>query len=319
MDDPRVSKVKREIAYELHRPARRRFSRRHVNLRGFKDLFQADLVEMIPHAEANKNFRYILTVIDCFSKYAWARPIMRKTGREVAEAMESIFKSPEKRFLKPPKFLQVDQGGEFNSKVFRRMLKRFNVEMYSSYSDLKASICERFNRTLKNLMYREFSARGSYNWVDILDDLMKRYNTSVHRTIKCAPIKVRLGDEARLRAIHNANHASVKRGRQRFQLGDIVRISGIKAEFTKGYYPNWSTELFKIREICNTRPVTYKLEDYRGRPLLGGVYSEEISRTSHPDIYLVEKILERRRGKVFVKFLGFPDSENMWIPSKNIV
>jgi len=158
-----------------------------VKIKGFKDLFQADLVEMIPHAEVNKDFKYILTVIDCFSKYAWAIPLLRKTAQETADAMESIFESPEKRFLKPPKFLQVDRGSEFNFRIFQRMLKRFNVKMYSTHSNLKASICERFNRTLKNLMYREFSARGSYNWIDILDDLMKRYNTSIHRTIKCAP------------------------------------------------------------------------------------------------------------------------------------
>ena len=274
---------------------------------------------MIPHAEVNKDFKYILTVIDCFSKYAWAIPLLRKTAQETADAMESIFESPEKRFLKPPKFLQVDRGSEFNFRIFQRMLKRFNVKMYSTHSNLKASICERFNRTLKNLKYREFSARGSYNWIDILDDLMKCYNTSIHRTIKCASSSIHLKDEGRIQAIHNTNHASRNQGTQKFQLGDIVRISGIKAEFTKGYYPNWSTELFKIIEICNTCPVTYKLEDYHGHPLLGGFYKEEISKTNYPDVYLVEKILERKKGKVLVKFLGFPDSENMWISMKNIV
>ena len=314
-----ISNVKRQVAYELHKPARCCYPCRHVKLQGFKDLFQADLVEMIPHEEVNKGFRYILTVIDCFSKYAWAYPIQRKSGTEVANAMQSIFESPEKRFLKPPKFLQVDRGPEFYSRVFRQMLNRFNVKMYSTHSTLKASICERFNRTLKNLMFREFSARGSYNWIDILDDLMKRYNSSVHRTIKCAPLKVQLKDKVKLQAIHNANHASTKRGKVKFQINNTVRISGIKGIFTKGYYPNWSTELFKITEICNTCPVTYKLEDYHGRPIQGGFYNEEICKTNHPDVYLVEKILKRSKGKAYVKFLGFPNSDNMWIPTKDIV
>lgn len=318
-EPPKNSNIKKEVAYELHKPARRNYKRRHVGLRGFRDLFQADLVEMIPLADENRGYKYLLTCICCFSKYAWARPIRNKKSSEVAAAMKSILESREKRFLKPPKFLQTDRGREFRSRVFHQMLDHFGVKHYFTHSNLKASICERFNRTLKNLMYREFSARGSFNWVGMLDELMERYNNSHHRTINMAPAKVRPKDEKKLRAIHNANHNSVKRGKIKFHVGDIVRISSIKGVFDKGYYANWSTELFKIVKVCNTNPVTYKLEDHYGRPLLGGFYNEEISKTRHPDTYLVEKILKRRGNKVYVKFLGFDDDENMWIPIKNMV
>ena len=316
---PVNSNIKKEIAFELHKPARRNYKRRHVELRGFRDLFQADLVEMIPHAEENNGYKYLLTCICCFSKYAWARPIKNKLSSEVAAAIQSILESREKRFLKPPKFMHTDRGKEFRSRVFHQMLVRFGVKHYYTHSNIKASICERFNRTLKNLMYREFSARGSFNWVNMLDELLERYNNSFHRTIKMAPAKVTLRDEGKLRAIHYANQVSVKRGKIKFSVGDTVRISGIEGVFAKGYYPGWSTELFKIVKVCNTCPVTYKLEDHYGRPLKGGFYNEEISKTRHPDTYLVEKILKRRKNKVYVKFLGFDDDENMWIPIANMV
>ena len=124
---------------------------------------------MIPHAEINEGFLYILTLTDYFSKYAWTHPITRETGyQEVADAMNLIFESPEKRFSKPPKLLQVDRGPELYSKIFCQMLSCLDVKIYCTH--LKANIYKRFYQTLKNLMYREFSARCSHNWINILDN-----------------------------------------------------------------------------------------------------------------------------------------------------
>jgi len=89
--------------------------------------------------------------------------------------------------------------------------------------------------------------------------------------------------------------------------------------FEKGFTPNWSTELFKIVQVCPTSPVTYKLEDLKGNPILGGFYTLEILPTCFPNEYLVKKVLKRRRNEVYVKFLGFPDSENAWIPKKDLL
>lgn len=122
-----------------------------------------------------------------------------------------------------------------------------------------------------------------------------------------------------MQAIHSINHASKKRGIVKYAVGDVVRISKYKAAFQKAYLPNWSTELFKITEVCNTCPVTYKLEDLRGQPIHGGFYHEEIKKTAHPGEYLIEKVLEKKGTKHLVKYLGFPDSENEWIDVKNYV
>jgi len=234
----------------------RRYSRRHITVKGLRDIFSADLVDMTSHAKENRDYKYLLTVICNFSKYAFIRPLKNKTAAEVTAAMQSIFESPEKQFLKPPKLLHVDRGGEFYSAAFHKMLNRFKVKMFSVHSNLKGATIERFNRSFKNLMYREFSARGTYNWVDMLDELIKQYNASYHRTIKMSPGKVTPRDESKLKAIHNSNHTAVQRGKVKFRVGGTVRISGIKSVFTKGFYPNWSTELFKVTEVCNTCPVT---------------------------------------------------------------
>ena len=97
---PKISDSKREIAYELHKPAYCQYLRRHVGLQGFKDLFEADLIDLNLHSTRNKGHKYILIVICCFSKYVFAQPLKTKKGSEVADAMRSIPNSEKKKFLK---------------------------------------------------------------------------------------------------------------------------------------------------------------------------------------------------------------------------
>lgn len=132
---------KRQLVEELHKPARRNFKRRRVIIKGIDDLWQADLVEMIPYATVNKNYKYLLTVIDCFSKYAWALPIKSKTGVDVTNAMHNILSQG-----RCPKNLQTDDGKEFFNSNFQNLMKRKSINHYSTYSVMKASICERFSK-----------------------------------------------------------------------------------------------------------------------------------------------------------------------------
>lgn len=316
---PGITSAKRDIGYELHQPARRNYYRRDIRIHGFRDLFSADLIDMQSYSEENDDYRFILLVICCFSKYVFCRPLKTKLGAEVAEAMQSILLSREKKFLKPPKYLHVDRGPEFHCTPFKKMLAKFNTSIYSTGSNVKASIAERAIRTLKGLMFREFSIRGSHKWIDILDILTKQYNNTPHRTIKMVPAKVGIKDESRLQNIYNLYHASKKRGKVKFHLGDTVRISKIKGVFEKGYLPNWSTELFKIKKVCNTCPVTYELKDFHGKAIKGGFYNEEIQKTSYPDDYLVEKVIKKRGNRHYVKFLGFPSKDNAWINASDYV
>ncbi len=321
MQTTRAQNIRESIAKEIHAPARRNYNRRHVKVLSFKDLFQADLVEMVEHAPVNDGYRYILTVIDVFSKFAWVRPVLRKDGRSVSEAMRDILASTvdRKPFLKPPKFLQTDSGKEFYNRQFQNMLNEFGITLYSSHSVKKASVIERFNRTLKTKMWVKFSSLGTFRWIDLLPGLISDYNNSMHRTIKMKPCDVKKRDEQKLREIHTYNHRLPRRGKVKFKVGDYVRINSIKGVFEKGYEPNWSTGIYKIAEVCPTAPVTYKLKHYDGTPIPGGFYNEEIRKTQFKDIYLVEKIVQRRGNRVLVKWLGFPNSSNTWENIRNII
>ena len=309
--------VKNEVVGELHRTARRRFKRRKYNLKGVDDLWQADLVDMKAYARFNNNFKHLLTVIDAFSKFAWAVPVKSKKGVDVVDALSTILTSSGRK----PINLHTDEGGEFYNAEFRRLMREKGVHHYSTYSVMKASIVERFNRTLKSAMWKKFSLRGSYTWTDILPRLLKDYNGSVHSTIRLKPseasILSRRGEtELRNRAYKIAPSSTHRP--PKFSIGDSVRVSKHKTVFAKGYTPNWSTEIFKILKVQPTRPVTYLLEDYEEKPISGCFYEEELQKAAYPDVFLVEKILRRKTmsdgaRQMFVKWLGFDDSHNSWI------
>ncbi len=293
---------KRDIAFELHKPARKNYTRRIVNVYGKNDLWQADLVEMLPHSKKNKGFKYILCVIDCFTKFAWAIALKSKTAKEVSNAMSKIL------LKRTPKLLQIDNGKEFYNTTFDALMKKYNIHKYSTYSTMKACIVERFNRTLKEKMFREFTARGSYNWISILPSLINEYNNTKHRTIGMTPTQADLDPasvEIKTRKIINRKN--------NLKIGDFFRISTYKSVFTKGYLPSWSTEIFKIIKINQTIPITYELQDYTGKPIAGCFYSEEICKTNYSNEYLIEKIIRRKGTQIFVKWLGFDNTHNSWI------
>lgn len=286
-------------------------------MRGIRDTLQADLVEMIPYAKYNNNMKYILTVINVFSKKAYARPLKTKTGAEVSSALESIIKS----LGHPIKHIQTDRGKEFYNGNVRTMLKRYHIHLYSTFSAMKAAICERFNRTLKNHMWKQFTLRGRHKWIDLLQQLINDYNNTKHRTIRMSPNAVNTRNEKYLLYnVYNINRMRTeKETTPKFNVGDSVRMSCYKHVFSKGYTPNWTAEVFTIRKVqMFTRPITYLLKDWQDNDIEGSVYAEELQLAKYANVYLVEKILRRKDGKVYVKWLGFPDESNSWIKENDL-
>lgn len=302
---------KEQVVRELHKPARRNFPRRRTIIKGFDDLWQADLAEFIPYARDNRGHKYILVVIDCYSKYVFTRPLKSKTSGEVVKAMSSIFKNSGGRV---PRNLQTDQGKEFYNRDFSKLMKQYDINHYSSFSVIKASIAERAIRSIKNNLYREFSLRGKYKWIDILGDVTQKYNTSKHRTIGMKPADVH-SNTPRLKVYDNLKIFDKRR--VRYKVGDIVKISKHKSVFSRGFHGSWTPENFKIVKIQITNPPTYILQDLNGQPIAGGFYEQELQKTKHPDVYLVEKVLRRKGNKVYVKWLGM--NERSWIDKDNVV
>lgn len=310
-----MTNIKEEIVNEIHKPARKHFKRRRVIVKGLNDLVQADLVEMIKYAKINKGYKYILVVINVFSKFVWCEPVKNKSGNEVVRAMDKILSQMNAR----PKNLQTDMGKEFYNKKFKELTDKWKINHYSSYTHLKASVVERVNRTLKNKMWRQFSLQGNYKWLDVLSDIVADYNNTNHRTIKMKPINVKKKDVKRLLQTVYSHLKTVDPRKQKFKVNDYVRISKYREAFSKGYTPNWSNEIFQIRKIHRSNPRTYLLEDQEGDEIQGGFYEHELQKVKYPDIYLVEKIIRRKGNKLYVKWLGLNKKHNSWILKNQIV
>lgn len=144
--------LQRQTTYTLHKPARRKYATSKTITRGIDDQMQADLVDMQAMSKHNNGFRYMLTAIDCFSRYAWARPLLSKTGKHVCDAFKDIFEEG-----RLPRKLQTDKGSEFQNVQVQNMLKQYKIRFFTTDSSFKAALVERFNRTLKAKMWRFFT------------------------------------------------------------------------------------------------------------------------------------------------------------------
>lgn len=307
-----TSIVRASIAKELHKQARKNYPRRNVELKGIHDLYQADLVDMTKFSNSNRGYKYILTIINCFTKFGIALPLKTKSGTEIVKTLIPVLQSH------PMKHFQTDQGTEFFNSNVKSLLKSYNVNHYHTFSDKKASIVERFNRTLKSRMWKLFSEQGSYRWLSNLPKLVSMYNNTVHRTIGVKPINVtKYNERDVLYNIVKSRKKSVLK--QKFKVNDRVRISKNQSEFSKGYWPRWSNEIFTIWKVQFTRPVTYILKDYKGEIVEGGFYEQELSKTNFSDTYLIEKVVRRKKDKVLVRWLGFDKSHDSWISKSDLL
>jgi len=158
----------KNIANEINQPARKTFCKTKNDYTIKDDLWQADLIDMQANSNKNKGFRYILIVIDTYTKYVWVQPVTNKTAKEVTKCMFNILK----KYY--PKLLQTDNGTEFYNTQFQNLMKRYSIKHYSIYSSIKAGIVERVIRTLKNKLYTYFIAVGSYNWINSTSKLIHK-------------------------------------------------------------------------------------------------------------------------------------------------
>ena len=249
----------------------------------------------------------MLTVVDVFSKHAWVEPIKNKTGQAVTTAFEKILKQG-----RTPIQLQTDDGREFYNKTFQNLLNKYKIHHFSTSGDTKASVVERFNRTLKQRMYRYFTVINTLNFVPVLQTFVKSYNRSYHRSIQMAPDQV---TEANSRQAYANLYINKKVNKPTLKVGDRVRLNKKFRLFKKGYLPGWTEEVFFIRDSIPGPVATYKLQEWDGSPLQGTFYKQDLQkvRVSDNDIFRVEKIVKRKGNKLLVQWKGWPQKYNSWI------
>ena len=241
----KVAPQNQQLAEELRKPIIRKFEKRKVHA-AFKDnIWDADLADMQLLSKYNKRIRFLLCVIDIFSKYAWVVPLKDKKGISIVKAFQSILKQSNRK----PNKIWVDKGSEFYNAYFKKWLRDNDIVMYSAHNEGRSVVGERFIRTLKSKIYKYMTSISKNVYINKLDDIVNEYNNTHHITIKMKPNDVK--DIAYINTSKKINYKGPK-----FKAGDRVRISKYKNIFAKGYTPNWSEEVFVIKKVKNTVPWT---------------------------------------------------------------
>ena len=256
---------KKEIVKEIFSPVIKKFQRIQIQTHYKDECWSIDLIDRSSLAKYNKNYKFIFTIIDNHTKYAWAIPLKDKSGKSTTTAIKSLI---EKKKRKPHK-IWSDRGKEFYNTTFLHYLKEQNIQIYSTNSDLKAVFVERFNRTLLDLIKEPMYIEGKGNWFNHLDAALQKYNNRVHTTTKMTPF------EANKKPIDPPTFVN-KPKQPKFQVGDFVRVPDKRNIYSKGYTTNWNRELFKIYNINKTNPVTYTLNDENGEIIQGKYYEREL-------------------------------------------
>ena len=220
-----------QLVNELHKPIIRKFIKRRV-YSTFKDnIWGVDLPDMQLLSKYNKGIRFLLCVVDIFSKYAWVVPLKDKKGISIVQAFQSILKQSNRKSNK----IWVDKGSEFYNAYFKKWLRDNDIVMYSTRNEGKSVVAERFIRTLRSKIYKYVTSISKNVYIDKLDDIVDEYNNTYHTTIKMKPIDVK--DNTYINTSKEINNKV-----------DHVRISKYKNIFAKGYMPNWSEEVFVIKK-----------------------------------------------------------------------
>ena len=310
--------------YTLHRGYRRPKVRNPYYVYFRRQMLQIDTCEVSQLAEHNDGVKHLLVCIDCFSKFVWVRTLKTKRSGEVVAALESIFAA----MGDLPRKILCDRGTEIKNATMAAFLQRRGVEMLHTFSEVKAGIVERCNRSLQNLIYRSMTDRQSRRFVDQLPAIVESYNGRPNRSIDgLTPAEGELDrNKTRVVSALRAHYAKAITPRvAKFKVGDLVRIkAGYGQVFARGYDETFTSEIFSIVDVNKRMGVLmyHVKSDDTGEVVEGGLYSNELALVGKDRPFKVEKVLKRRtvrgQAQIFVKWMHYSDRHNSWIPAANV-
>ena len=270
-----IKQLRKNETYSLHKSVRKKFKRRKIVVEYPGQILQMDLVDMIKYSRQNSHYKYIINCIDLFSKKLWSKPLKMKTGKEVTNAIKSMFSEMEN----PPQTIIFDEGKEFLNKDVGGLFEKYNIYSYSILTAKKAGAVERVNRTIKSIMWRYFTENNTKRWVDVLPDIISNYNSTFHRSIKMTPNSVTFKNR---KQVYKTLFPAIKvRIKCKLKVGNTVRIALKKDIFEKGYTQSWSKEIYTINKVFQRNNVCwYRLVDKDGQKYPKYKYYQQLNLVS---------------------------------------
>ena len=224
------------------------------------DVWSLDILDLKEYGpEINRGYRYVLVVIDNFSKFGWTYPIKNTNAQTIKDSIENILISSKRQ----PNLIESDRGKEFYNKIFQDFLNKNNIKLYSRNSSYGAVFVEIFNRTIRDLLKKIVFEQGDGKWIDVLPKITKQYNNRVHTSTKLRPIQASLKKNEGY--VYKNLLDKRKKKIPKFQINDLVRTADKKKTFSKSHTTNWSYKLYKITEIINDTIPSYHIDNLKER------------------------------------------------------
>ena len=248
--------IKTFISEIYSKPPKKNYITNKTNVYYIDDIWSLDILDLKDYdLKNNRGYRYVLVVIDNFSKFGWTVPLKNKNAQTIKDSFENILISSKRK----PNLIGTDRGKEFYNKIFQEFLNKNNIKLYSRNSSYGAVFAERFNRTIRDLLKKIVFEQGDAEWIDILSTITEQYNNRRHTSTKLSP------KDASLKKNEGFVYKNLldkrKKVKPKFQINDLVRTADLKRTFSEGGTTNWSYKLYKITEIINDTIPTYHINN----------------------------------------------------------
>ena len=242
------------------KPPKKKYATNKTDVYFIDDIWSLDILDLKDYGpENNRGYRYVLIIIDNFSKFGWTIPLKNKNAQTIKDSFENILKISKRK----PNLIESDRGKEFYNNNFQIFLNKNNIKLYSRNSSFGAVFAERFNRTIRDLLKKIVFENGDGNWIDVLPTITKQYNNKVHSSTKLSPKDASLKKNEGL--VYKNLLDKRKKVKPKYEIGDLVRTADLKKTFSKGDTTNWSYKLYKITEIINDTIPSYRLDNLKER------------------------------------------------------
>ena len=236
------------------KPPQKNYPTNKIVYNHIDEIWSIDLADMIDYKISNnKGYRYIFIIIDNFSKYLWAIPLKNKYSQTITNEFSNIITTSKRKPLK----LESDRGTEFYNSIFQNFIKNKNIQHYSRYTDKGPSIAERVIRTVRNLLKKPVFEKGKADWLSELTSVVKKYNNTIHHSIKMTPIQASKKSNEKL--VYNNLKDNREVRKPKYKLGQLVRTADIKRVFSKGDSTNYSYKLYTITEVIHDTIPSYRI------------------------------------------------------------
>jgi len=293
-----------------------------------REQIQADLIDIQDLARHNDGVRYLLLMIDLFSRKVWVVPLRNKTATVTRDGIKSWLDSLGNRKCQ---IFATDNGLEFKNASVRNLLREYDVEQQFKSGTSKASFAERANKSIQTLIYKYLTHNQTMRYVDKLDSIVNTYNHRPHRSLD--NVSPHEADKPRsrqwIRGIIQRQHTERRdkaKKKPKFKVGDTVRIKTLPKKISRdsrAYMPQFKGEYFTIIEVkTNMMVPMYRIQSQDTDEIIeDSFYAEELQRVAG-DVYQVEKVLARRgRGpnrELLVKWMFFGPRHNSWVKATDI-